>query len=1426
MKKLTTSLIFTLLLSLPFLTMGQNPDGCEDGSVIGCGGTFYDSGGAGGNYSSDEEWRYSVCSNDGSAITAVITIDTEDGFDELSVYDGPNIYNANLANSFIFSGTAGGTVTSTGGCLTFLFESDGSVTAPGFEVVWSTPVTCDDGSPGRGDASGAVDYYSSGAGSPSNDNCDNSFALTNGVSQAANNVNTLSGGASGCDPDASNVTGQSTLETTTFFHYCTGSTETEYFVQTGVTPPAGANNSCEFLLNPTDFIGSSVFQLPAGTTLTDRCNPANYTQVSLTAGQPLPLNTCYIIIADGFNGAECNFDVIFETELCDADAGTITSTTTGSGTGTNADPFVLCIGDEVSLVSNDDYTLPDPFPATEVAELFYAIYDCDPGATPDPSLDACFTGTYWTSEDFTTGVAGGLPVNTAGSASDLGPWLDGSNTVWFVPVTADDSDNAGDPNGLVNHDANNDGCYAVGTPIRIQLLEEITALFTESCPDLTVTISGGHSQFNASNYTITNLMPGGASVVGTASHGNSFTITGIPAGSSWSFTATDAAGCSMDFASTVAHCPVASCPPDYNNIDGNTYCQNDPSELLQAISVSGFLGGSYPTGGDPNSFFIDWSQEAITPGYYFVFRQDGVNNVDWFLNDVTSGAQAESGQWTAADGPGNTFTHIETLRTSGADYQLSISWDTQCEWTGDVGGTGFDFLLYDLATDDFILGQAINSCTGSLVIDIPEPEGVAVFSGPGVTNFDNGAGFFDPEAAGEGTHDILYQWEDGNGCGGIATKTVTVYPKTEPSFVDDFGCEINTPDNTLTFDASATTVETGGTITSYAWDFGDGNVGTGMNTTHTYASPGAYKVGLTVTSTPGPCTELKEQIVYVYPEPTLTMTGGDVCIGDAFTLTPMLTPPAANPIPDITNSKVSNLAIPDVGGVPFEARITFDNFPPGATITDASVLDFILNFEHSYLPDLDIDIICPDGTSVRIFDKDASSGPNADMGAAAANTGDPAVGGADYTFNNGGTTNLNDYTDLGVNITPVPSGTYLPYDGDFNAFVGCPANGTWTIRFVDLWARDDGILYNWSINIPNSAIGAPSTFVPTYATTDYSYYSDGSAGNGLTDINDLTVDGNFTGTATADVSPTEEGSFDYTVRVRDDRGCYKEVTATVNAFEGVEPLVDDVSCGGGDVTASITEQNAAFTYAYTYSYTIDGGAAQTGSGTGSSFTVSGTNGEVADGTVTFTVTNPGAPVSCREESILVMLGGCALPLDLVSFSADCNEGVVDLEWTTLSEENVKSIIVQRSADGNEFTDIASLDAVGNGSAEATTYRFTDKNPLREGYYRLFILDLDGSYEVSDVRRTQCLKGGLNFSDIFPNPTNDKVTIKFEAPSQGSSQITLQLVDLLGRTIEVREITPIVGMNVAEVDMSSLAAGVYLVVLKDGDNQVTERIVKD
>jgi PKD repeat protein len=98
-----------------------------------------------------------------------------------------------------------------------------------------------------------------------------------------------------------------------------------------------------------------------------------------------------------------------------------------------------------------------------------------------------------------------------------------------------------------------------------------------------------------------------------------------------------------------------------------------------------------------------------------------------------------------------------------------------------------------------------------------------------------------------GTYTVTLTVTDDQGATGVLTQDVTVTDvNTAPTASFTSTCT----DLACTFDASAS-VDTDGTIVSYAWNFGDGATATGVTASHVYGAEGTYTVTLTVTDDGG-----------------------------------------------------------------------------------------------------------------------------------------------------------------------------------------------------------------------------------------------------------------------------------------------------------------------------------------------------------------------------------------------------------------------------------------------------------------------------------------------------------------------------------------------------------------------------------------------
>jgi DNA/RNA endonuclease G (NUC1)/PKD repeat protein len=95
--------------------------------------------------------------------------------------------------------------------------------------------------------------------------------------------------------------------------------------------------------------------------------------------------------------------------------------------------------------------------------------------------------------------------------------------------------------------------------------------------------------------------------------------------------------------------------------------------------------------------------------------------------------------------------------------------------------------------------------------------------------------------------------------------------------------------------SAAASVDPNGTITSFAWNFGDGTTGTGSTTTHTYAQDGDFTVTLTVTDNDGLTDVITSSVHVNNVSPVIATIGGaSLLVGETFTTSGSFTDPGAD----------------------------------------------------------------------------------------------------------------------------------------------------------------------------------------------------------------------------------------------------------------------------------------------------------------------------------------------------------------------------------------------------------------------------------------------------------------------------------------------------------------------------------------------------
>lgn len=182
-----------------------------------------------------------------------------------------------------------------------------------------------------------------------------------------------------------------------------------------------------------------------------------------------------------------------------------------------------------------------------------------------------------------------------------------------------------------------------------------------------------------------------------------------------------------------------------------------------------------------------------------------------------------------------------------------------------------------------------------------------------------------------------------------------------------------------------------------------------------------------------------------------------------------------------------------------------------------------------------------------------------------------------------------------------------------------------------------------------------------------------------------------------------------------------------------------------------------------------------------------------------------------------------LPVNFKSFTG-VNQGTSNsLTWITEQENNLAHYEVERSVDGFNYQLIKQVTA--RNTPTQSTYNVNDyigTNPAPVYYYRIKSINLDGTYEYSDVIRIK-ISGKAKF-EVLGNPFTSSLTVRYTVPQTGKLQISL--TDMQGRLLKAEETIAGSGTNTYSVNnLSAIPSGIYLLNLDMDKQRTTIKVLK-
>ena len=180
-----------------------------------------------------------------------------------------------------------------------------------------------------------------------------------------------------------------------------------------------------------------------------------------------------------------------------------------------------------------------------------------------------------------------------------------------------------------------------------------------------------------------------------------------------------------------------------------------------------------------------------------------------------------------------------------------------------------------------------------------------------------------------------------------------------------------------------------------------------------------------------------------------------------------------------------------------------------------------------------------------------------------------------------------------------------------------------------------------------------------------------------------------------------------------------------------------------------------------------------------------------------------------------------LPIELISFTASCENKNTHIKWTNASETNVWSIELQNSIDMNSWNTI--YVAQPSNSSSYTNYNYVYNETSNTAvYYRLKSNNKDGGANMSAIIVSQPCnsEGGNNTLSAFYYQKTLNVLSQFD----DDAKVVYSLYDLQGKRIITGEYTAGKGEQMISLPLGDLSNGIYIFNAESNSTYYNRKII--
>jgi hypothetical protein len=195
----------------------------------------------------------------------------------------------------------------------------------------------------------------------------------------------------------------------------------------------------------------------------------------------------------------------------------------------------------------------------------------------------------------------------------------------------------------------------------------------------------------------------------------------------------------------------------------------------------------------------------------------------------------------------------------------------------------------------------------------------------------------------------------------------------------------------------------------------------------------------------------------------------------------------------------------------------------------------------------------------------------------------------------------------------------------------------------------------------------------------------------------------------------------------------------------------------------------------------------------------------------------------KQISITGVTSTTALPVIFSTSKAAQKNSGIQVDWSTASESNLSTFVIERSSNGSSFAPVATVAAKGSASG-ATNYSWYDAAPLAgNNFYRIKAVNKDGSILYTSILRVN-LSGNFGELVIAPNPVRSH-TLNLQLSNFDKGVYSINVFNGQGQKVFTSSINHTGGSATQSFQLpANIKAGMYSLQLGNGLTLINKNLI--